>query len=344
MNASDIFVYLVASAPAWWLMLRVRRLESGSQERPPASVIIPARNEERNIEDVVRAVLIQTKPGDEVIVVDDDSTDETAKHAGRAGARVVQAGGLPAGWLGKPHACWVGANQATNEVLLFLDADVRLHGDALNRVVSAVQRDRTALTSVQPFHEPGRWQEHSALPFNVVSVIASGAGGRTSLPLVFGPVLACDVDRYRAVGGHSAASVRGSVVEDIALGKLFGRSRVFIGSRDTVTFRMYPDGFASMFQGFTKNMASGAASARGLSLLAAVSWVAAQSGALFTSPLLYAMAVVQIWLVGRKVGRFIVIDAVLYPIGLMVFFAVLVRSAMVRVGLARVTWAGRRVR
>ena len=82
----------------------------------------------------------------------------------------------------------------------------------------------------------------------------------------------------------------------------------------------------------------------GLSLLAAVSWVAAQSGALFASPLLYAMAVVQIWLVGRKVGRFNVIDAVLYPLGLVVFFAVLVRSTMVRAGLARVTWAGRRVR
>ncbi len=344
MNATDILVYLAASAPACWLMLRVHRLKPANHERVAVSVIIPARNEERNIEDVVVKVLAQTKAGDEVVVVDDDSTDDTAALATSAGARVVQAGELPTGWLGKPHACWVGASHARNEVLLFLDADVRLHGDALNRILAAVQRDRAALTSVQPFHEPKRWGEHAALPFNVVSMVASGAGGGTRNALVFGPVLACDADRYRALGGHSADSVRGSVVEDIALGKLFGVSQVFLGSPDTVTFRMYPHGIASLFRGFSKNMASGAVNSRGLAFLAAAAWVAAQTGALFTSPSLYVIGVAQMWFLGRQVGRFNVFDAVLYPVHLAVFFAALVRSAMVRVGLSRVTWAGRRVR
>jgi 4,4'-diaponeurosporenoate glycosyltransferase len=343
-NTTDVLIYVAASVPAWLLMLRVRRLGPASQERAAVSVIIPARNEERNIEGVVRAVLAQTTLEDEVIVVDDDSTDETAQRAREAGAKVVQAGELPAGWLGKPHACWVGASQAKNGILLFVDADVLLHHDALNRLTSAVQRDRSALISVQPFHEPRRWGEHAALPFNIVSVIASGAGRRSQQALAFGPVLACDTERYRHLGGHSAHSVRGSVVEDIALGRLFGACQVFLGSPDTVTFRMYPNGLASLVRGFSKNMASGAASARGLSLVAALAWVAAQTGALFTSPVLYVFAAAQMWWMGRKVGRFSVIDAAFYPLHLAVFFAVLIRSAMFRVGLARVSWAGRRVR
>jgi 4,4'-diaponeurosporenoate glycosyltransferase len=308
------------------------------------SVIIPARNEERNIGDAVRLVVAQSKVGDEIIVVDDDSTDGTGARASEAGARVVRAGELPAGWLGKPHACWVGASHATNEILVFIDADVRLHQDALKRVVTAVQENRDALTSVQPFHTPKRWGEHAALPFNVVSVIASGAGERTHRSLAFGPVLACDAQRYRFLDGHSAESVRGSVVEDVALGKTFGMCQVFLGTPDTVTFRMYSQGLASLIRGFAKNMASGAINARGVSLVAAMAWVAAQAGALFTSPLLYVFAAAQVWFLGRKVGRFNVLDAVLYPLHLAVFFAVLIRSAMVRVGLARVTWAGRRVR
>lgn len=324
--------------------MRVRRLKPASQGRAAVSVIIPARNEERNIEGVVRSLLAQTRNGDEVIVVDDDSTDETVMRATEAGAKVVKAGELPAEWLGKPHACWVGASHAKNEILLFVDADVRMHHDALSRVVCAAQQDRSALISVQPFHTPKGWGEHAALPFNLVSVIASGAGERANQALAFGPVLACDVERYRLLGGHSAESVRESVVEDIALGRLFGACQVFLGSPATVTFRMYPHGLAALVRGFSKNMASGAVSARGLSLVAALAWVAAQTGALVTSPLLYVFAVVQMWWIGRKVGRFSVIDAALYPLYLVVFFTVLIRSALVRVGLARVSWAGRRVR
>lgn len=344
MNGNDILVYLAASLPAWWLMYRVRRLPLAGSERPAVSVIIPARNEERNINDVVRSVLMQTVTGDEVIVVDDDSTDLTAQHALAAGAQVVQAGDLPSGWLGKPHACWVGASFAKNGSLIFLDADVRLHQDALNRVAACVQRDRTALTSVQPFHVPKRWGEHAALPFNLVSVIASGAGSRSEHALAFGPVLACDAQRYRQLGGHSAESVRGSVVEDIALGRLFEKTRVFIGSPESVTFRMYPLGLASLFRGFSKNAASGAVSARGLSLVAALAWVSAQTSSLVTSPFVYLLAAAQMWWMGRKVGRFNVFDAVCYPLHLTIFFAVLVRSAMIRLGLGRTTWAGRRVR
>ena len=95
MTAVDLLVYVVASAPAWWLMLRIPRLPALRGARGPVSVIIPARNEEHQIADVVRAVVNETQDGDEVIVVDDGSSDATAERAVQAGAKVIQAGDLP---------------------------------------------------------------------------------------------------------------------------------------------------------------------------------------------------------------------------------------------------------
>jgi 4,4'-diaponeurosporenoate glycosyltransferase len=340
----DLATYLAASVPAWWLMLRVRSLPRGEESRGPVSIVIPARNEAHQIVQCVRSVLDQLTSEDEVIVVDDDSTDNTAMMAQAAGASVIRSGGVPDAWHGKPHACWMGAQTASRPTLVFLDADVRVNGDALLRLHEVLEDDRGSLVSVQPRHALRRVGEHVAMPFNVVAVVASGAGTRRSDPLAFGPVLACDTERYRHLGGHAASAVRGEVNEDIALGKLFGNVKVFVGSDDTFTFRMYPHGFVSALDGFSKNLASGAGNARGLSLVAAVAWVAAQVGVLFVSPWWYGLAVTQMWLMSRKVGRFSIFDALLYPLHFVVFIAVLGRSVLGRLGLLRVDWAGRRVR
>lgn len=305
---------------------------------------MPARNEAHQIEDAIRFLSAEMNTHDEVIVVDDDSSDETASIASAAGARVVRVGGVPDGWLGKPHACWKGAEVAVHDTLVFLDADVRVRDRALDAAAEIVRNDRGSLVSVQPFHTPKRWGEHAALPFNVVSMLASGAGWRSRGALAFGPVMVCDASRYRAVGGHSAISVRGAVNEDIALGRLFDHTRVYLGGPKSVTFRMYPHGLKSLVNGFSKNLATGAASATTLPLMAAVAWVAAQVGVMFTSPALYLLAVVQMWWMGRRVGRFSLLDAVIYPLYLVVFVGVFARSVMVGLGLARVEWAGRRVR
>jgi 4,4'-diaponeurosporenoate glycosyltransferase len=107
---------------------------------------------------------------------------------------------------------------------------------------------------------------------------------------------------------------------------------------------MYPQGFRSLIRGFTKNIAAGASSARGIALLVTVAWVSAQVGAVFTSPILYGVAVIQVWWLSRRVGRFGIVDALLYPLHLGIFIAVLMRSALVRLGLGSIRWAGRVVR
>lgn len=325
-------------------MRRVPALPLPSGAREPVSVVIPVRNESHQISAAISSIREQLGEDDELIVVDDDSSDDTVQLAQAAGARVVGAGELPEGWQGKPHACFVGARAATKNTLVFLDADVRPHAGALMRLCAVLRADRDALVSVQPLHVPERVGEHAAMPFNVVAVLASGAGLRTKHAMAFGPVIACATERYRQVGGHGSPEVRNQVNEDIALGRLFAHTKVFLGSEDSFVFRMYPQGFRSLVRGFTKNIAAGASSARGVALLIAVAWMSAQVGAVFTSPLVYGVAVVQMWWMARHVGRFSVVDAFLYPLHLGIFVAVLVRSALVRSGLGSVEWAGRSVR
>jgi hypothetical protein len=102
-----------------------RRLDDNNSEthRQRISIIIPARNEEHNLPNLLHSLRGQSTEVDEVIVVDDQSTDHTAMVARGWGAKVVDAGELPAGWMGKTRACWVGAGHSAGSLLVFLDAD-----------------------------------------------------------------------------------------------------------------------------------------------------------------------------------------------------------------------------
>ncbi|HEQ72015.1 MAG TPA: glycosyltransferase, partial [Spirochaetia bacterium] len=148
-------VLAVAGWIAGWLsFFRSHRLPaaaSGAPEAASVSVIIPARNEEARLGPLLASLDRQTVTPLEIIVVDDDSNDNTRQLAQKAGVTVVVAPARPAGWLGKPWACHCGAGRARGDILLFLDADVRLAPDALARLLTASLRER-GLISVQPWH------------------------------------------------------------------------------------------------------------------------------------------------------------------------------------------------
>jgi formate/nitrite transporter FocA (FNT family) len=98
-----------------------------------------------------------------------------------------------------------------------------------------------------------------------------------------------------------------------------------------------------MLDGFTKNIAQGLRSTNMINSIAASAWIAAMVGAVFTSPLLYVASVVQVALAQRRVGRFGFVTAVAYPLTALIFVVVVVRSALVGLGVGRVSWAGRRL-
>ncbi|MHB1863440.1 MAG: glycosyltransferase family 2 protein [Gemmatimonadaceae bacterium] len=233
---------------------------------PRVSVVIPARNEARNIERCARSVLASAYPELEVIVVDDHSTDGTGGIA-RAMAerdprlRVITPDALPADWFGKQWACAAGAAVATGEVLLFTDADTEHAPDLIPRAVNAM-RDRGAdLLSVAGAQEMGTFWERVIQPQLFVMLLARygstervSASTRPSEVIANGQCIFVRRDAYDAMGGHGA--VRHKVAEDLALAQRFvarGRRIALVTGLDQLSTRMYTS-LGEIVRGWEKNV------------------------------------------------------------------------------------------
>ncbi|MFW6289564.1 MAG: glycosyltransferase family 2 protein, partial [Mariniphaga sp.] len=129
--------------------------EKGSNVAELVSVLIPARNEENNIRNLLTDLQQQNYPNLEIIVFNDQSTDKTEQILQQFAAddkriRFINSAGLPDGWLGKNFACHVLALNAKGKYLLFLDADVRTGVGIIERILAFSQQHKLALVSVFP--------------------------------------------------------------------------------------------------------------------------------------------------------------------------------------------------
>jgi len=352
---------LVLEGARWsvgfWLLWSVPRCRGGDdgQARPEAAVVVPARDEEGNLGPLLASLAVQGPPT-RTVVVDDHSSDATAALATAAGATVVPAPALPGGWTGKCWACATGADAAMAagaSTLVFLDADCVIEPGGLARLL-AEHRARGGLVSVQPYHVTVRPYEGLSAFFNVVAMMGVGAftPSRRQPAAAFGPCLVTSAADYRAVGGH--ASVRGEVAEDIAVARVYraaGLPVACLGGQGAVRFRMYPGGLGQLVEGWSKNMASGAAATRPLTLVLVVAWVSGCISApwyLATDPaggglLVYAAYAAQLGWMLRRVGRFGPWPAALFPVPLAAFLAVFARSLVLTAGVGTVRWKGRAV-
>src|SRR2546425_2918205 len=147
---------------------------------PLVSVIVPARDEEVNIERCVRSLLATTYDPVEIIVVDDRSSDATpeiverlARSAEAAGRlRLVRGAELPAGWFGKPWAVVQGYRTARGELLLFTDADTWHHPELLPRTITVLGAERVDLVSVLTRQETVTFWERVVQPHVLVALAA----------------------------------------------------------------------------------------------------------------------------------------------------------------------------
>ena len=133
-------ILLVLWTLGWWLRPRLNApTHDGTSGVDPTkvSIIVPARNEAKNLPRLIHSIRAQRVWPQEVIVVDDDSEDKTADIAKEMGARVITSEPLPEGWRGKTWACHQGAKEAKGKTLLFLDADTWLEDHGYKNLLNA---------------------------------------------------------------------------------------------------------------------------------------------------------------------------------------------------------------
>ena len=354
MTSVDLVVFSTGWLIGWMLLWRTRPIPPSHQGRRDAvAVVVPARDEARSIGVLVERIVAQLDAGDEFVVVDDQSADGTAELARAGGARVVSSAPEP-GWLGKTHACWQGANGTVAPALLFVDADVLPSTQLLDDVSAALLTNPDRVVSVQPWHRTYRWYEQASMLCNVTALMGSGAftvlGERVRPNVAFGPVLAMRRRRYDEVGGHAA--VRERHTEDIGLARLAGGAVLFTGRPDT-TFRMYPDGWRQLVDGWTRSIAAGFRSTRWWVAVGVVGWIAALAGGWLAgglpvhdpvpSAIVYVLCAMQCWVLGRRAGSMHPLTAALFPLAVAVFAVIVVRSLVVAALGRDVNWKGRRV-
>ncbi|MFO0017089.1 MAG: glycosyltransferase [Synechococcaceae cyanobacterium] len=347
----------------WALALRLPTLPAGTPGNcPRVSVLIPARNEAATLPHLLTALAGQTLLPEEVIVIDDHSSDETAaiarQHADTLPLKVIQPPPLPAGWCGKTWALHNGVLASSGELLIFLDADTEPAPQFLERLITQHEQ-QGGLVSVQPYHRTEKPYEQLSLLFNLVGLMAVPLGANCGV--AFGPALATSRSDYARSGGHAA--VAGKVVEDWFLGHCYEQAGLPVSAcigADQIAYRMYPGGLRDMVVGFDKNFATAAGEVRGPWMLAVLLWLSGLfwaawclpaallgwplvgSHAIIPNAVVYGAFALQLLLLSRRVGRFSWISLV-FPVPVLFFLVVFV-MAILNLERGQVEWKGRRFR
>lgn len=248
-------------------LIQFRRLpvRQAPPDAPPVAVLVPARNEAAVLDACLEALRAQRYPRLAIRVLDDASTDETPAIVRRHAAadprvQLLEGAPLPEGWTGKCHACHQLSEGTEAELLLFIDADVRLAPDAVASAVSALLSSDAGLLSLFPEQETRTLGEHLTVPllsFILLGFLPMRLAANSTLPSLSaanGQYMLFRKAAYQQIGGHGA--VRGALVEDIQLArniKAAGERLAIADGTGLVTCRMYR-GWKEAYQGFSKNL------------------------------------------------------------------------------------------
>ncbi|MBN2381090.1 glycosyltransferase [candidate division WOR-3 bacterium] len=232
---------------------------------PRVSILVPARNEEKNIEPCVRLLLAQDYPDFEVLVLDDESSDRTwkilkylAKKDNRL--KIVKGSPLPEGWIGKHWACHQLVGKASGDLILFTDADTRHRPETLNDAVAAFEAEDADFLTALPREEAHSLGEKLTIPimsFGIISFLPIRIAHRSHSPLLslsVGQFMMVRKKTYEEIGGHEA--VRTNVLDDVAMGrriKSLGLHWRIVDASYHVNCRMYTS-LQEVSNGFSKNL------------------------------------------------------------------------------------------
>src|SRR3972149_5429710 len=257
----------------WFLITNTNRikkieeveiLDTPLNETHSISIIVPMRNEEKNVERCITSLMNQNYPRYEVIAVDDMSTDNTPTiledlSKKYPNLRLVRGSSPPQGWVGKTYALWQGVRLAKGDWLLFIDADTYSNPYTLKAVVYYAGKHKVDMLSLFPFQELYTFWERVIQPIIFVSIASALPHDKINNPnlkeaFAIGQFILIRRKVYEAVGGHE--SIRDRIVEDVALAKLVkgkGYSLRIAGGRSLIKTRMYTS-LHEIWEGWTKNL------------------------------------------------------------------------------------------
>ncbi|MGB8629192.1 MAG: glycosyltransferase family A protein, partial [Xanthobacteraceae bacterium] len=233
---------------------------------PEVAVIVPARDEAANIGRCLQSLVDQSYPPLRIVVVDDHSTDATLAIATFFAERHPQLGvlrspPLPPRWVGKAHACWIGAQAVGPDApwLCFIDADVWGEPDLMASAVAAVTAERLDLLSLAPRQQLQSFAERLTMPcglyllafYQDLHVVQARDGPEATAT---GQFILVRRSFYDAIGGHAA--VHGAISEDLMLARLLKRAgghALLQDGRRLLSTRMYT-GWSSLWIGVSKNL------------------------------------------------------------------------------------------
>lgn len=312
------------------------------------TILVPARDEAAQLGDCVRSLRSQG----EVLVLDDQSSDGTADVARAAGAQVITGEAPPAGWRGKPWACAQLAAATDDDVLVFVDADVRLAPDAVALAIGLL--DETGLDVICPFPRQlaGSFAERLVQPLlqwswlTLLPLRLAEHAPRPSLTAACGQFVVVRRAALERAGGFPA--VRDAVLDDIALVRAIkaagGRGGVVDGSA-LATCRMYP-GWPALRDGYRKSLWAAfgtgpraAGVVAGLGLVYIVPPVAALTGSRLGAAG-YAAGVASRVVAARRTGGRAMPDALAHPASIAAFGYLTATSWRER-RAGRLRWKGR---
>ncbi len=265
--ASLLSISLLIVISNVWLFPKVRNVVGNSTTK--ISLLIPARNEENNIEECVLSVLQQGGAVAEILIYNDHSEDRTGEILTRLSQQYPQIAVVPCrpllpGWCGKNFACAQLASAASGDWLLFIDADVRLAPNAISSILAEARARNLTFLSCWPKFETVTVAEKILMPmlnFLVFSLYPSVLTILTTpqfvqnekLGIAHGACMLFERASYEKFDGHER--VKDQIFEDTRIAQLWRKSGMrglCLDGQGFVHLRMYTSG-REIWQGFQKN-------------------------------------------------------------------------------------------
>jgi len=227
------------------------------------SILIPARNEEKNIKNCIDSIIATNKNYKEILVYDDHSTDSTNKEIKKIiqtnkKVKIAKTHRLKKGWIGKSFACYQLAKQSSSEWIVFVDADTIIK-EELSQLIDYSKENKLTMLSAWPKIEMQSVAEKIFMPllnfivFTTCPMLISKKRNSDNLALAHGACILFEKTTYFKLGGHDL--VKNDLFEDTRLARIFrqkGEKNYCINGSNIISVKMY-DSFNSIWNGFKKN-------------------------------------------------------------------------------------------